>query len=190
MGVFFFLFFFFFLLLSTRSNASAARRRSVSWHRDSRFAASAASQAAQVHELTLAGTLGLGTAADAALFLSLGKVRKTTAKSSSAGPAIRERKGHGEQDILGTSITCSAKGKSRIRRVSVAFTTGCGTGASRICTKGQMSAMCSEKCRSSLTCGPRGTPRQGGLEPPCGRSASGTPPSPLLALLCPRGAAW
>ena len=60
--------------------------------------------------------------------------------------------------------------------MSVASSTGCGTRASRICTKGQMSAMCSKKCRSSPTCGSRGTPRQGGREPPWGRGASTTPP--------------
>ena len=79
-------------------------------------------------------------------------------------------------NILGTSITCTAIGRSRIRKVSVTFSTCCGTGGSRICTKGQMSAMCSKKCRSSPACGPRGTPRQGGREPPWERGASGTPP--------------
>ena len=76
--------------------------------------------------------------------------------------------------------------------MSVTCSTGCGTGASRICTKGQMSAMCSKKCRSSPTW-PRGTPRQGGREPPWGRGASGTPPCgstrtspPALSFLCPR----
>ena len=52
----------------------------------------------------------------------------------------------------------------------------CGTGASRICTKGQVSAMCSKKCRVNTTCGPRGTPGQGGREPPWRRGASGTSP--------------
>ena len=42
--------------------------------------------------------------------------------------------------------------------MSVTFSTGCGTGASRICTKGQMSAMCSKKCRSSPTFGPAAHP--------------------------------
>ena len=56
-----------------------------------------------------------------------------------------------------------------------------------------MSAICSKKCRSSPTCGPRGTPRQGGREPPWGRGASGTPPcgstrksAMALSFLCPR----
>ena len=42
----------------------------------SRGAGVDASQAARVHELTLAGTFGLGWAADAAHFLAWGKVRK------------------------------------------------------------------------------------------------------------------
>ena len=77
--------------------------------------------------------------------------------------------------------------------MSVTFSSGCGTGAPRICTKGQMSAMCSKKCRSSPTCGPRSTLRQGGREPPWERGASGTPPCgstrtslPALSFLCPR----
>ena len=36
--------------------------------------------------------------------------------SADCGSRTRERDGHGEQEILGTSITCSAIGKSRIRK--------------------------------------------------------------------------
>ena len=103
-------------------------------------------------------------------------VGTSTICSADCGSGIRGRERHEKQEILGTSITCSVIGRSRIRKVSVTFSTGCGTRASRICTKGQMSAMCSKKCRSNPTCGPRGTPRQGGREPPWGRGASWTSP--------------
>ena len=45
-------------------------------------------------------------------------VGTSTNFSADCGSGTRERDGHGEQEILGTSITCSAIGKSRIRKVS------------------------------------------------------------------------
>ena len=56
-------------------------------------------------------------------------VGTSTNCSADCGSGIREREGHGEQEILGTSITYSAIGRSRIRKVSVTFSTGCGTGS-------------------------------------------------------------
>ena len=55
----------------------------------------------------------------------------------------RTRCRHGEQENLGTSITCSATGKSKRRKKSIAQSTTCGTGASRICTNGERSTRCS-----------------------------------------------
>ena len=57
---FYFLFFLLFVHLSARSDASAVGR-SVSWRLASRFASSAASQAAQVHELTCPPSCALTT---------------------------------------------------------------------------------------------------------------------------------
>ena len=61
-------------------------------------------------------------------------VGTSTNCSADCGSGTKKRDGHGEQEILGTSITCSAIGRSRIRKVSVTFSTTCGTGRSRICT--------------------------------------------------------
>ena len=47
--------------------------------------------------------------------------------SADCSSGTREREGHGKQEILGTSITCSAIGRSRIRTASVMLSTVCGT---------------------------------------------------------------
>ena len=44
-------------------------------------------------------------------------VGTSTNCSADCGSGIREREGHGEQEILGTSITCSAIGRSSPQRV-------------------------------------------------------------------------
>ena len=46
-------------------------------------------------------------------------VGTSTNCSADCGSGTREREGHGEQEILGTSTTCSAIGRSRIRNVSI-----------------------------------------------------------------------
>ena len=62
--------------------------------------------------------------------------------SADCGSGRREREGHGEQEILGTSVTCSAIGRSRIRKASAAWSTIRGTGKSRICTNGHLRQWC------------------------------------------------
>ena len=46
-------------------------------------------------------------------------VGTSTNCSADCGSGTRERDGHGGQEILGTSIACSAIGQSRIRKASV-----------------------------------------------------------------------
>ena len=53
-------------------------------------------------------------------------VGTSTNCSADCGSGTRERDGHGEKEILGTTIICSAIGKSRNRKVSVTFSTICG----------------------------------------------------------------
>ena len=79
-------------------------------------------------------------------------VGTSTNLTAYCGSGIREREGHGEQEILGTSITCSAIGRSRIRKASATQSTVCGTGRSRICTNGQTEPRSSMTCRSKHTC--------------------------------------
>ena len=54
-------------------------------------------------------------------------VGTSTNCSADCGSGIGEREGHDEQEILGTSITCSAIGRSRICKASVTLSTVCGT---------------------------------------------------------------
>ena len=119
--------------------------------------------------------------------------RHFTNCSTICGSRRAVRTAHDGQEILGTAITCSAIGLSKDLNASITWSTICGTRASRICTKGQTSAMCSMWCRCTTTCGPRGSPRQGGREPWggwgfCRRGASHLslcPSSPALSFLCP-----
>ena len=48
-----------------------------------------------------------------------------------------------EDEILGTSITCSGIGKSKCWYASTSWSPPCGPGMSRICTMGTTSASCS-----------------------------------------------
>ena len=99
-------------------------------------------------------------------------VGTSTNCSADCGSGIREREGHGEQEILGTSITCSAIGRSRIRKVSATWSTICGTGRSRICTNGQTVPKSSTQCRSTHTCQPATSDRGAGW-PPAGGGVFG-----------------
>ena len=130
-------------------------------------------------------------------------VGTSTICSADCGSGTRERDGHGEQEILGTSTTCSAIGRSRIRKVSVTSPTICGTRRSRICTNGQMEPRSSMTCRTTLPCLPATSDRGAGTPPPGSSSrlkSSGwgvggfrtfavefcsCPHTPALAILCP-----
>ena len=93
-------------------------------------------------------------------------VGTSTKCSANCGSGTRERDGQGEQEILGTSITCSAIGKSRIRRTSVTESTIRSTGRSRICTNGARSPRSSMKCRTTSSCLPATSDRGAGRPPP------------------------
>ena len=74
--------------------------------------------------------------------------------------------------IWGASKTCSGSGMSvsKKRRMSGNCSTICGTGASRICTRGAKqtkSTVCSTVCRWTRACGPGGSARAG-RPPPAG----------------------
>ena len=105
-------------------------------------------------------------------------------------------------------MTCSSTGRSRERKNSRTVSTICSTGASRVCTTGQTSAMCSTTCRTNTSCLPATSDRGAGRPPPgsssrlknsgwggggfCRRNAScsSCPSSPALAFVCVRRAEW
>ena len=72
------------------------------------------------------------------------------------------REGHDDEETLGTSITCSAIGKSMRRKESVTLSTICGTVRSRICTNWQTIPMSSTKCRCTRSCQPATSDRGAG----------------------------
>ena len=121
-------------------------------------------------------------------------VGTSTNCSADCGSGTRERDGHGEQEILGTSITCSATGRSKRRKKSIAQSTTCGTGASRICTNGARSAKCYTACRCtrpSVRTSSRGVGRVGGgVIRPMASYNSSLSSSLALAVFWPRGAVW
>ena len=102
-----------------------------------------------------------------------------------------------DEEIMGTSITCSATGRSKRRKKSIALSTICGTGASRICTYGK-SSINWLVCRATLTCQPATSDRGAG-RPKTGRgvvrnfavwcNSCSSPCTVLVPCFCPRRAA-
>ena len=93
--------------------------------------------------------------------------RSTTLRGRRRGQRFETR----PREILGTAITCSTSaGASIFRRKSTTRSPNCGTGTSRICTKGEKSTMCATVCRRTPSCGRTST--RG-----VGRAASTSPSS-------------
>ena len=90
---------------------------------------------------------------------------------------LRERRD--EDEILGTSITCSGIGKSRCQHASTSWSPPCGPGMSRITTMGTTSASCSTVRCWTLSCGPHDPNKvtEGGQEPPGSSSKTGSAPA-------------
>ena len=116
---------------------------------------------------------------------------------SVSGRTAREGQDDDEEN-MGTSIACSATGRSKRRKNSSTLSTNCGTGASRVCTAGQTSAICSTTCRTNTTCLPATSDRGAG-KPPAGRgvvrnfavwyNSCSSPCTVLVPCFCPRRAA-
>ena len=132
-------------------------------------------------------------------------VGTSTNCSTSCGSRTRVRTGMPSRMILGTSITCSATGKSasKKRMMSCSWSTISGTGASSVCRPGTVSTICSTVCRWTRTCGPnkeacqaatrralrRTTTRRapaGGVwgDPGASPCRSSRTPPPALAMFC------
>ena len=120
------------------------------------------------------------------------KVGTSTNCSTTCGSLRTAREGHEDEEIMGTSITCSGTGKSKRRKKSIALSTICGTGASRI------SSMNCSVCRATLTCQPATSDRGAGRLP-AGRgvvrnfavwcNSCSSPCTVLVPCFCPRRAA-
>ena len=82
-------------------------------------------------------------------------VGTSTNCSTSCGSRTGVRIGMSSRMILGTSITCSATGKSASKNwsTSSSCSTISGTGASSVCRPGTVSTICSTVCRWTRTCG-------------------------------------
>ena len=136
-------------------------------------------------------------------------VGTSTNCSAICGSQRAERSGMGSSESLRTAIPCSTTAVSSLLNTSISWSPVCGTRASRICTKGLTSAMCSTVCCRTRSCGPRGSARLAALHralpQTTGRAPAGGevhperrrvvhlehPSSPpALAMFCPRGAAW
>ena len=101
-------------------------------------------------------------------------VGTSTNCSTNCGSGRAAREGQDDdEEIMGTSITCSATGRSKRRKKSIALSTICGTGALRICTYGKSSINCSV-CRATYTCQPTTSEVLAG--PQLGEESSGTSP--------------
>ena len=75
------------------------------------------------------------------------------------------REGRDGQEILGTAINCLGIAASKSRNTSTCWSTICGTGTSRMCTKGQTSTRCSTVCSCTRCCG-RGSAKAPGTQQP------------------------
>ena len=103
-----------------------------------------------------------------------GNVGTSTNCSASCGSQRTVRCGMASCEILGTSITCSGTELSKSLSTSTSWSTICGTGASRssIGTGTKDSIICSAVCRWIRSCGPRGSTRPVGRNPPGSSSKS------------------
>ena len=103
-----------------------------------------------------------------------GTVGTSTNCSASCGSQRTVRCGMASCEILGTSITCSGTELSKSLSTSTSWSTICGTGASRssIGTGTKDSIICSAVCRWIRSCGPRGSTRPVGRNPPGSSSKS------------------
>ena len=120
-------------------------------------------------------------------------VGTSTNCSADCGSGIGEREGHGEQEIVGTSITCSAIGKSRIRARCLCRSQPSAAQEDRESARtGRRSRDPPRRAAPSPHVAPAAHPdRVAGNRPRGG--ASGTPPCgttrtspPALSFLCPR----
>ena len=85
----------------------------------------------------------------------------TVPPSASGEPCACENVG----EIMGTPIICSGIGVSMCQNASTSWFPPCDTGASRICTKGHASFLCSTVCRCTRSCG-TGSVTDPGRPPP------------------------
>ena len=138
----------------------------------------------------------------------------STSCSTRCGSRHKRRAGMSSRETLGTSITCSATGHSvsKKRKTSTSCSPISGTRTSRIGSAGAVSTIWSAECCWTRSCGL--TPaRRSGRDPVAGTSSTSmakywvpatwgwdvpelgrvvqlVPTPPLLAVICPRGAAW
>ena len=126
-----------------------------------------------------------------------GTSTSTSCSTSCHGSESNARCGMESCEVLGTSITCSATGKSapKKRRTSTNWATICCTRASKICTMGPSSAGCSTVRRRTRSCGLC----RAGRPPPAGlfvvqaeelRVLQLEPLLRALAVFCPHKAEW
>ena len=85
-------------------------------------------------------------------------VGTSTNCSTACGALSTAREGHDDEETLGTSITCSATGKSKRRKNSNTVSAICGARRSRICTNGQTFPM---SCQPATSDRGAGRPRWG-----------------------------
>ena len=108
----------------------------------------------------------------------------STSCSAIRGERRTVREKRGGHEILGTSMTCSGRGKSKRASTATGWSTICGTGTSSVGNLGAPSASCSTVCFWTRSCAPGGSARLAGRIPggrasvPAGRSASRALPPP------------
>ena len=101
-----------------------------------------------------------------------GSVGTSSNCSAFCGRRTAERCWTRSKEVMGIARTCSTAGTSSFRSTSTTWSPPSNPGVSRICTMGTTSASCSTVHCWTISCGPRGSPRQGGREPPGSSSYS------------------